>query len=222
MQPERDPLETPQPTPMQPAPEQTAPQNPVRTPIVTLAPDSPTPASETVAWQNQTADAPVEGITSPQPAPADQPFRWQGTEYIHHEKDTMWFVIFGVIVVAFMAVSILLIQSITFTILIPVMAAALIVYTRRPPRLIEYTLSTKGLYVNDQLYPYAEFKGFGVIRDGQEYSIMMLPVKRFRPGISIYFPEEVGEPIVDLLGSRLPMQEMKLDFFDQIIHKLRI
>jgi hypothetical protein len=78
------------------------------------------------------------------------------------------------------------------------------------------------LYVNDQLYPYTEFKGFGVIRDGQEYSIMMLPVKRFRPGISIYFPEEAGEPIVDLLGSRLPMQEMKLDFFDQIIHKLRI
>jgi hypothetical protein len=165
---------------------------------------------------------PEEPLPQPTSTPQEEPLRWQGTEYVHHEKDAMWFVVFAVIVVAFMAVSILIMRSVTFTILIPVMAAALIVYTRRPPRMIEYTLSSKGLYVNDQLYSFAEFKGFGVIRDAGEYSIMLIPVKRFRLGVSIYFPEEAGEAIVDILGTRLPMQEMQLDMFDRIIHKLRI
>jgi hypothetical protein len=88
--------------------------------------------------------------------------------------------------------------------------------------LIDYTLSSKGLFVNDQLYPFAEFRGFGVIRDGREFSIMLRPTKRFRLGVSVYFPEEAGEAIVDILGTRLPMQEMHLDLFDRIIHKLRI
>jgi hypothetical protein len=157
-----------------------------------------------------------------QSAPSDEPLRWQATEYIHHEKDVLWFVVFAAIVIALMAVSILVIQSLSFSILIPVMAAALIVYTRRPPRLIDYTLSGQGLFVNDQLYSFVDFKGFGVIRDGREFSIILIPTKRFKLGVSIYFPEEAGEAIVDMLGARLPMQEMHLDLFDRIIHKLRI
>jgi hypothetical protein len=178
----------------------------------------------------QAANSPVVTLTPDQPPVAtptasvapEEPLHWQGTEYVHHEKDAVWFVIFGVVVVILMAAAIFLVQSWTFGVLIPVMAIALIVYTRRPPRLIDYTLSPKGLYVNDHLYAFSEFKGFGVIRDGNEYSIMLIPTKRFRLGVSIYFPEDKGEVIVDMLGARLPMQEMKLDAFDRIIHKLRI
>ena len=188
------------------------PADSARTPVVTLTPDQP-------AAQPFAADvAPLRQ----QPAPPQEPIHWQGTEYVHHEKDTLWFIVFGAIVALLMAVAIFFIQSPTFAVLIPVMAVALLVYTRRPPRLIDYTISPKGLYVNDQLYPFADFKGFGVIRDGNEYSIMLIPTKRFRLGVSIYFPEAAGEAIVDALGARLPMQEMKLDMFDRIIHKLRI
>jgi hypothetical protein len=218
MQPERDAPEMPKQEQTQsPAPVQPEPQP---RPIVTMAPDQPQ-TGDTMTMSPE-PPPPEEPLPQPTSTPQEEPLRWQGTEYVHHEKDAMWFVVFAVIVVAFMAVSILIMRSVTFTILIPVMAAALIVYTRRPPRMIEYTLSSKGLYVNDQLYSFAEFKGFGVIRDAGEYSIMLIPVKRFRLGVSIYFPEEAGEAIVDILGTRLPMQEMQLDMFDRIIHKLRI
>lgn len=179
-----------------------------KAPVVTLAPDEP--------------DTPVAPDF---PAPASneqQPVHWQAHEYIHHDKDALWFTVFTAVVLALMAFSIFIIQSITFTILLPVMAVALIVYTRRPPRLLDYTLSDKGLHINDRLYSFNEFKGFGVIRDGQEYSIMLIPIKRFRPGVSVYFPEEAGEAIVDLLGARLPMQKLHLDIVDQVIRKLRI
>ena len=148
--------------------------------------------------------------------------QWQAHEYIHREKGIRWYIAFGVIVVVLMAIAIFLMNAWTFAILIPVMAAALIVYTRRPPRVLDYILSRQGLHVNDRLYPFAEFKSFVVIHGDDEYSIMLIPVKRFRPGVSIYFPEESGEAIVDMLAARMPMSESRLDLMDRVIRSLRI
>ncbi|MEO5950710.1 MAG: hypothetical protein ABIQ04_04645 [Candidatus Saccharimonadales bacterium] len=153
---------------------------------------------------------------------ASQPVHWQANEYIHHDKSTGWFVVFGLIILGLVLFAIFVLQSITFAFLIPVMGAALFVYTKRPPRVLDYTLSAKGLYINDQLYAFNEFKGFGIIKDGGEYSIMLIPVKRFRLGVSVYFPEEAGEAIVDMLGLRLPIQELSLDIVDRVTRKLRI
>lgn len=153
---------------------------------------------------------------------ADQPVHWQATEYIERGKNTLWFVMFGVVIIVLMAIAIFLMSSLTFAILVPVMAVALIVYIRRPPRVLNYTLSRQGLHINDRLYSFSEFKGFGVIHDGEEYSVMLIPIKRFHQGVSVYFPEESGEAIVDMLGARLPMQELHLDLVDVILRRLRI
>jgi len=193
---------------------------PQKAPVVTLTPDVPLQQPASIAAPEPEEEAPIPaGDMQPR---EEEPVHWQAHEYIHHEKDALWFVIFTVVVLGLMAFSIFVIQSITFTILIPVMAAALIVYSRRPPRIMDYTLSSKGLHVNDRLYPFNEFKGFGVIRDGKEYSVMLIPIKRFKPGVSVYFPEEAGEAIVDILGTRLPMQKLHLDIVDRVIRKLRI
>lgn len=184
-------------------------------PVVTMTPDADITPVQPVASM---AEDEAEATDMSQ----EQPVRWQATEYIQREKNGLWFVAFIVTTLSLMAIAIFLIQSWTFAILIPVMATALLTYTHRPPRLINYTLSRKGLHVNDHLYSFAEFKAFGVIRDASEYSIMLVPIKRFRPGVSVYFPEEVGEALVDMLGARLPMRDLHLDIVDKIIRKLRI
>lgn len=224
MQPERsNPTDWQQPKEqLSEAPYATSPEEPAHTPVVTLTPDNADPQ----APESSPEDTPPPPASEPSPSDntsqSQEPVHWQAHEYIHHDKTPFWFILFGVVIVALMAVSIFVIQSITFSILIPVMAAALIVYINRPPRLLDYTLSTKGLYINDRLYAFSEFKGFGVIHDGKEYSVMLLPVKRFMPGVSVYFPEEAGEAIVDMLGVRLPMQELHLDAVDKIVRKLRL
>lgn len=153
----------------------------------------------------------------------DEPVHWQAQEYINQEKNGLWFVIFGIIVLGLIAADIFLVKSYTFSALVVVMAIAVIVYSRRPPRTIDYTLSgSQGLYVGEKLYHFNEFKAFGLIQDGENHSIMLLPVKRFAPGVSVYFPEEVGEEIVDILGSRLPMEKLKLDVIDVVVRKLRL
>lgn len=221
MQPQNDPAEWKKPVeqPSQ-APYTAAPEEPAADgPVVTLSPEPI--VVDAVPLQ---AEAPVsedeEADDDSQPDQA--PVRWQAQEYIQHDKGAAWFVAFAVAFLILMAIAIFLIQSITFIILVPVMAVALFVYVNRPPRMLDYTLSRKGLHINDILYPFADFKGFGVIHDGKEFSVLLLPVKRFKPGVSVYFPEESGEAIVDMLGARLPMQELHLDIFDRIIRKLRI
>lgn len=182
-------------------------------PVVSMTSDLETPTP----LQGTEPEQPLEA-----PAPQDQPVRWRAMEFIHHERNMVWFIVFGVIVVALMAAAIFLMDSISFAILVPVMAAALLVYINRPPRTLEYTIGRQGVYINDHLYPFGEFKGFGVIRDGEEYSVMLIPVKRFRPGVVIYFPEDSGEAIVDMLGARLPMLTLHLDLVDVLLRKLRM
>jgi hypothetical protein len=207
---EQPPKEPPQPAPVISSNE----ASPRPASVVTLAPDSFSATPEA----SETPSVDVQPVASGEP----EPVRWQAHEYIHHEKSPVWFVAFGLVMLGLMAIAVFLIQSLTFAILIPVMAAAILVYSHRPPRLLDYTLSRQGLHINDHLYSFNEFKGFRVIHDGQEYSVMLLPVKRFKPGVSVYFPEESGEAIVDMLGSRLPMQDFHLDLVDKIIRKLRI
>lgn len=187
---------------------------PTTTPAVTPSPEA---ATEPTQAAEQTPPA------QPEESPVDdQVVQWRATEYIQQDKNTPWFVAFALVTLGLMAIAIFVIQSWTFAVLVPVMAVALLTYTQRPPRLMSYSMSRKGLHVNDHLYPFVDFKAFGVIHDGAEYSIMLVPTKRFRPGVSVYFPENVGEQLVDMLGTRLPMRELHLDFVDRLIRKLRI
>lgn len=189
-------------------------------PVVTLTPEPV--ALDAVPLQPETPSDEQDDDEVTQQQTTVEPVRWQAQEYIQHDKGTLWFIAFAAVFIVLMAIAIFFIKSITFNILVPVMAVALFVYVNRPPRVIDYTLSRKGLHINDTLYPFSDFKGFGVIHDGKEFSVLLLPVKRFKPGVSVYFPEESGEAIVDILGTRLPMQKLHLDIVDRIIRKLRI
>ncbi len=154
---------------------------------------------------------------------ATDPIRWTASEYIHLDKNGLWYVIFALVVLGLIASDVFVLKSWTFSLLVIVMAFAVIVYIRRPPREIQYTLSGKqGLYIGERLYNFSDYKAFGLIRDGEHHSIMLIPVKRFATGVSVYFPEEAGEKIVDILGSILPMENLKLDAIDLIVRRLRL
>ncbi|MEO5690751.1 MAG: hypothetical protein ABIQ64_01035 [Candidatus Saccharimonadales bacterium] len=146
---------------------------------------------------------------------------WEASESIHHEKDRLWFmaILAGGAILAL--ISIFLIQSITFTILIVVMVIALFVLAKRPPRVLRYQLDDRGITINEKSYSFHDFKAFGVVQDGPFYYVSLIPLKRFMPGIDVYFPEEYGEDIVDILGEFIPMKTIEHDFLDKITKQLR-
>ncbi len=155
--------------------------------------------------------------------PDNPPITWTAQEYVHIDKGIWWYVIFAIVIVGFIALDVFVLRSWTLSALIIVMAVAIVVYIRRPPRTITYALSpAQGLYVGEQLYIFDDFKAFGLIRDGEHDSVMLLPRKRFSPGVSVFFPDEAGERIVDILGQRLPMETLKLDAVDRLVRMLRL
>lgn len=202
-----------QPPTVQPAPivdsvaPQVAPNEPVSTVSASQQPDPELPDDQ-AQEDDELSDEPV--VT------------WVAHEYIHQEKGTTWFLLFGIVVVILMAVSIFVMGSVSFAILLAVIAVVVVVYSRRPPRELTYSLTDSGLVIDDRLHSFDDFKSFGVIRDGQDFSVMLIPTQRFQPGITVYFPEEQGEDIVDVLGSRLPMKDLKLDVVDRIVRLLRL
>ena len=148
--------------------------------------------------------------------------RWQGPEHLYSERSMVWYAALALATLIMMAIAYFAFNSLTFTILLPVMAVALGVYAHRPPEIIDYTLTRKGLYVRDRLMLYDQFKSFDVVTINNVHHIALIPRKRFQLGQNIYFPEESGEKIVDMLAARLPMKEVKPDFIDRILAKLHL
>jgi hypothetical protein len=173
--------------------------------------------------ETQVEDKPTDEQTQTVKTSGEEPVTWQASEYIHLEKNGLWYVLLILASLGLIALAIFVINSYTFAVLIVVMAIFLVIYSRVAPKVVQYTLSgDQGLYVDEKLYHFTDFKSFGLIKDGEHHSIMLTPVKRFSPGVSVYFPEEVGERIVDILGARLPMKTIQLDLMDHLIRRLRL
>lgn len=183
-------------------------------------------------WQGDQSDseeaqphlaAPAVGDQGDEDVPTDDEplLSWQASEYILHEKDPLWFIGLMAGTILLVALSIFLIKAWTFTALIVVMAIAVVFFARRPPRTLTYRLSPYSLHINERQYQLHDFRSFGVIQEGAMYSIMLLPVRRFMPAVTLYFPVDQGEQIVDLLGEVVPMETIKLDPIEKLVRKLR-
>ena len=150
-----------------------------------------------------------------------QPVSWQAQEYIIRDHNAGWYVGLAIVALALSALAIWL-QGWTFLILIILSVISIVIYINRPPRTIKYHIDNKGIKEGSTLHPYGNFRAFGILKEGEHYSAVLIPKKRFGLQVKIYFPEGSGEPIVDQLGNHLPMEEVKLDLLDKLVNLLRI
>lgn len=151
-----------------------------------------------------------------------EPIAWTAPEGVKVHRELWWYITFGVVLIGLMALAILVFKSPTFAILLPIMTVALFLLSEKTPQNINYAISPKGIYVGDKLYDFSEFRAFGITRENNQHSAILLPVKRFSPGLTLYFSEKEGEKIVDMLGARLPMQEIKPDALEKLIRMIKL
>lgn len=150
-----------------------------------------------------------------------QPVSWQAKEYIIKDHTVGWYVGLVIVTLALSALAIWL-QGWTFLALIILSAITIVIYINRPPRTIKYHIDSKGIKEGNTLHSYSNFRAFGILKEGEHYSAILIPKKRLGLSVKIYFPEGSGEPIVDQLGNHLPMEEVKLDLLDKLVNLLRI
>lgn len=213
---------------MQPAEDTNPPINPEREQVPPPVATSPLPATpEAIIDDVNNTTEPVENTIADQSADTQDPdssaaIRWEATEYLHDEKTPRWYIGLAAVVVIAMLLAWFLLRSWTFTLLIPVMATALVVLARRPPAVIYYELAATDVVVDDKTMPYTDFKAFGLVERQDHHMINLIPVKRFGTEVTILFPEDMGEIIVDTLAARLPMIDIQPNAVDTIIRKLRM
>ena len=149
------------------------------------------------------------------------PVSWEAEEYIVKTHNAGWYIGLSLVTIALSVLAFFL-QGWTFLALIILSAITILVYSLRPPRKIHYTLDSTGLVEEKIPHPYNDFRAFGILKEGDNYSAILIPKKRLGLNVKVYFPEGSGEAIVDQLGAHLPMEEIKLDFLDKIVNFLRI
>lgn len=152
---------------------------------------------------------------------AVQDVSWEAEEYIQYKHNVGWYVALFAVSLALIALSVFL-KWWSFLALIVVCIIAILVSSSRPPRKIKYKLDKTGLTEGNRLHKYEDFRAFGILKEDSHYSAVLIPKKRFGLQVKVYFPGGSGEAIVDALGARLPMEEVKLDFLDKIVNFLRI
>ena len=146
---------------------------------------------------------------------------WEAEEYLTKNHNTGWYIGLFLIAAA-LSVLAVFIKGWTFLALIIISAITILVFSLRAPRKIKYHIDNRGITEGKTLHKYADFRAFGILKEDNHYSAILIPKKRFGLNVKVYFPEGSGEAIVDQLGMRLPMEEIKLDFLDKIVNFLRI
>lgn len=187
-----------------------------------MKPSEPMPeavAAESSSWQYAPGD---EAVSSQSLAHASvDPVTWSASEFVDNEKNAGWFLtLAGLSVVA-----VSLIYFITkdvVTIVVVLLAAVLFgVTAKRKPRTLQYQLDHRGIQIGDKGYPYESFKSFSVLEEGAFNSIQLMPLKRFMPPISLYYPPESEQQVVATLGSYLPHEERTHDPIERLMRKVR-
>ncbi|MEO5627550.1 MAG: hypothetical protein ABIQ89_01530 [Candidatus Saccharimonadales bacterium] len=198
-------------------PEPTNPQ-PV-TPGWEYKPDSadkpPTPAA--------TSPAAPEFAQTPQPKPTVEKdgITWSASEFIAHQKNFGWYVLLGLAGLAAAAVIYLLTHDIFSTAMVILVVIVLAIFAARKPRTLDYQVDSAGVHIGKKSYAYDEFKSFSVIDEGPFSSITFMPLKRFMPGISVFYEPDDEKQIVEVLSGYLPIEEGRKDAVDRFMHKIR-
>ncbi len=157
--------------------------------------------------------------------------KWSATEAVNHDHNSKWYLTVGIIFAVVAVVIILLTIFKLFTVFTAVatgamamaMLGAIIVSSKKPYQELEYKLTPEGLSIQNQLHPYGEFRAFGVNQlDNGLWQLSLIPVKRFGMTVTAFIGEDQGEQIVDILGARLPMEEIRTSFADKLIERFKL
>lgn len=146
---------------------------------------------------------------------------WTASEYIAHDKSAGWYVSVGLGSAALALIIYLLTNDSLSAGIVVVVGIMFGVIASRQPRTLPYAVDEAGVTIGQKFYPYTDFKSFAVMEEDAIYSIMLLPMKRFMPGVSLYYPPNQEEEILETLSDFLPHEPRTADVVDRLARKLR-
>lgn len=218
-------------TPVTPAPVPGGAPEPERAPEETPVSPPPTNVPDEAAKVADPAEVPAASWqfhTESDAAPGSygsavlpEQLSWTASEFIAHEKSAGWFGLLaaGTIVVA-VGVYLLTKDKITTGIIV-FAAICLGAYSVRKPRVQTYAIDNHGLKIGEKLYSFQGFKSFSIAEEGAIASIILMPLKRFMPPLTVYVAPEMEEQIISFLAELLPLEQHRQDAVDGLLKRIR-
>jgi hypothetical protein len=153
--------------------------------------------------------------------PSEPLASWTASEYIEHQKSFNWYTaLFGATFII-AGLMYLITRDVVSAAVIVVVGILFGVFASRPPEVREYAIYPKGIRISDKLYEFDTFKSFALHDENSVPSIFLLPVQRFLPGLTVYFPPDQQDEIVNALSDYLPFEDREPDAIDNLMRKIR-
>lgn len=173
-------------------------------------------------------DAPQQQFT---PAPEVQPqpqqermqqaeVSWTASEFIAHEKSPMWYVALTAVIVVLMAFAYFLFHDVIAVVFIIFLGVIFGALASHKPRVLEYRIDPSGVHIGPKVYAYEQFKSFGIVREGAFSNITLMPLKRFSPSLTVYYPPEEEDTIVAAMADYLPVADVPNDAIDRFLRTI--
>ena len=151
---------------------------------------------------------------------------WEAPEYFHHERTVDWYWWVGLAAVILLGFAVWQ-KSFLFGVLILLGWFTTILYAIRPPKIISFTLTDRGIIIEHaslektgKMYPWRELESFWIFYQPpmrQELSIKSK--KTFMPYIKIQLAETLDpEKIKETVMKFIPEEEQQESLIDNLAH----
>lgn len=133
---------------------------------------------------------------------------WAAPEYEHREHSADWYWAVGIISIA-LAVAFIIVGNALLSIIIIVGMGTLLFYAKHPPRILDYSLSKRGVQAGKTIYPWETLAAFWVLegnndaRYHRDPKILLISKKQFMPHIVVPLNEEAIDEVHQALSHML-------------------
>lgn len=134
---------------------------------------------------------------------------WEAPEHHHFEKSTDWYWALGIICIA-SAVTMILFGNMLFGVGILLAGIATALISSRPPQMVKYSVSARGVRAGGNLYPYSTLRCFFLDEDHPRNLQLLIESKNaFTPLLIIPVPDDIAEELEYMLEERLPEEHLE-------------
>ena len=146
---------------------------------------------------------------------------WTASEFIAHEKPSYWhFAVIGVsILIA--AVIFAFTREILSVLVVIVLGAVFAIYGSAKPKTVQYRLTGEGVYTDEKLHKYNDFKSFSMIETAGLPFIQLMSRKRFMVPLTLYTEPKSIDNITEIIGRHVPYDQKQQDPVDKLSAKLK-
>ncbi len=147
---------------------------------------------------------------------------WRGAEYEHYAKEKKWYLV-AIIILATIIVYALVTNSPIMAITFILIGAVGYIYLEKPPRILDFKITSSGIMVGNELYEYADIKSFWIFYEPPHTKIISLHIDAIlTPYIHIPIHSENPVELRKTLLKFIPEEKQEPSMVDNIERFLHI